>query len=256
MPASASATGLQFLPQRLGRLLVMGQGRCHNARLLPNVRVHRRPIRDPLSIEAAWFAEDCPQPVLLPHGVTALDIARWYAHDLANFLPTPSYCESLATYLPVWRLPVPARWCFVPRSVEEAAMLCYRSAIREALVRGRGSTGGHEIAAVLEEWAAAAPFSDSRLDGVWARVLIDRTLEIRDRAERSAADPDACPRDQYRVIGAVPHTRRLPPQIQELAVLKEPPWQPLEWPGGGDRLLDVYLRHEGARPTHALRHFV
>ncbi|MBB1125058.1 hypothetical protein [Thiospirillum jenense] len=199
-----------------------------------------------MSIEAAWFAEDCPIPVLVPHTVTALDIARWYAHGFAHFLSALSYCDALRTYLPVWRLPVPERWCFVPRSLEEAAMRCYRSAIREALVRGHGSASGHDIAAVLEEWAAAPVFHHPGLDGFYAQVLVDRTLELRPRiAVDATGEP---PRQQYRVIGGVAHQRLLPPVPPGDCWAKEPDWSVFTWTGLGNSLLDAYFRHEGARP--------
>jgi hypothetical protein len=196
-----------------------------------------------LTIEATWFAENCPQPVLLPASVSALDIARWYAHDLANFLLTPSYCDALRTYLPVWRLPLPERWCFVPHSVEETAMRCYRSAIREALERGHGSTGGHEIAQVLEEWAAAPPFRHSKLDGLRASLLPDRTLEL-----YRGAPPESA-REQYRVIGGQAHWRRLPPESGGTCWSKEPDWKPCSWQQDSRDIVSAFLHHEGARPT-------
>jgi len=205
-----------------------------------------------LSLEEEWFAEDCPVPALLPHQVTALDIARWYAHGLASFGATLSYCDTLRTYLPVWRLPVPERWCFVPRSVEDGAMLCYRSAIREALERGHGSAGAHEIAAVLEQWAAAPPFRHPRLDGVYARLLVDRTLELRvQTAERATAafEPETGARHQYRVIGRLPRQRRLPPSPPSDCWVREPEWEPFAWDGSDADLIGAYLRHEGAVPT-------
>lgn len=176
--------------------------------------------------------------MLLPASVSALDIARWYAHDLANFLLAPSYCDTLRTYLPVWRLPLPERWCFVPHSIEETAMRCYRSAIREALERGHGSTGGHEIAQVLEEWAAAPLFKHPELDGLHAILLPDRTLELQ-RADSQA-------REQYRVIGAQAHHRRLPPESGNACWTKEPDWQPCAWRQDGQDLVNAFLRHEGA----------
>jgi hypothetical protein len=199
-----------------------------------------------LTIESAWFAENCPQPVLLPGSVSALDIARWYAHDLANFLLAPSYCDLLRTYLPVWRLPLPERWFFVPHSIEDMAMHCYRSAIREALERGRGSAGGHEIAQVLEEWAAAPNFSHRELDGLRANLLPDRTLELR---HPDALDPDAtaCVREQYRVIGSQAHYRRLPPDAGNACWAKKPDWVSHRWDPQADDIVNAFLRHEGAK---------
>ncbi|MBK5970535.1 MULTISPECIES: hypothetical protein [Thiorhodovibrio] len=196
-----------------------------------------------MTIESAWFAENCPQPALLPASVSALDIARWYAHDLANFLLAPSYCDLLRTYLPVWRLPLPERWFFVPHSIEDTAMHCYRSAIREALERGRGSAGGHEIAQVLEEWAAAPGFKHPELDGMLASLLPDRTLELR---YPDALDPDSAVREQYRVIGNRAHHRRLPPDSGNACWAKEPEWAPWHWNDQGKDLVNAFLRHEGA----------
>jgi hypothetical protein len=203
-------------------------------------------IKITLSIESTWFAEDCPQPVLLPHTVTALDIARWYAHGMASFLPAPSFCDVLRTYLPVWRLPVPERWCFVPRSIEEGAMRCYRSAIREALARGRGSAGAHDIAAVLEEWAAAPVFFHPDLDNICTRILVDRTLEVSDH-ERTETEIDA--KIQYRVINRKPYLRRLPLTVITDCWIREPDWQLYPWSGQTHDLIGAYFYHEGAEKS-------
>ncbi|EIC21869.1 hypothetical protein [Thiorhodovibrio frisius] len=220
-----------------------------------------------MTIDSAWLAENCPQPTLLPGSVSALDIARWYAHDLANFLLAPSYCDNLRTYLPVWRLPLPERWFFVPHSVEETAMHCYRSAIREALERGSGSTGGHEIAQVLEEWAAAPVFKHPELDGIRASLLPDRTLELR-YPDALGSDPNTAAREQYRVIGRRAHHRRLPPDSGSTCWAKEPDWAPWVWNQAsgnqasgnqtrgnqgnrsqdGEDIVNAFLRHEGAQP--------
>lgn len=202
-----------------------------------------------MTIEAAWFAENCPQPVLLPGSVSALDIARWYAHELANFLLAPSYCDKLRTYLPVWCLPLPERWFFVPHSIEDAAMHCYRSAIREALERGRGSAGGHEIAQVLEEWAAAPAFEHPALDGLRASLLPDRTLELR-HPDTLDPDPNVGVREQYRVIGKRAHHRRMPPDSGQTYPAKEPEWVPWRWDQHGKDIINAFLRHEGAGPDH------
>ncbi|MBK1647309.1 hypothetical protein [Rhabdochromatium marinum] len=201
-----------------------------------------------MTIESAWFAENCPQPVLLPGSVSALDIARWYAHDLANFLLTPSYCDTLRTYLPVWRLPLPERWFFLPHSIEDMAMHCYRSAIREALERGRGSAGGHEIAQVLEEWAAAPVFKHPQLDGLQASLLLDRTLELR-VPDIFDDDPTAAVREQYRVIGGKAHQRRMPPDSVSGCWAKEPVWVLWHWDPRGEDIVNAFLRHEGAQPN-------
>lgn len=129
-------------------------------------------------------------------------------------------------------------------------MQCYRSAIREALERGRGSTGGHEIAQVLEEWAAAPAFVHPDLDGMQAGVLLDRTLEIR-HPDALTNDPAAAVRDQYRVIGGQAYHRRMPPDSGNGCWSKEPDWTAYDWDGTHSDLVSAFLNHEGAQDQGA-----
>ncbi len=123
-------------------------------------------------------------------------------------------------------------------------MLCYRSAIREALERGHGSASSHDIAAVLEEWAAAPPFDHPQLDGDNARLLVDRTLEL----VRYTADQQL-ERIQYRVIGRRAHYRHLQPTPTSL---REPEWRVYDWDGGTADLLGAYFFHQNAQIEHKI----
>ena len=55
-------------------------------------------------------------------------------------------------------------------------------------------------------------FQHEHLDGTSARLLSDGTLEMRDPNSGQDPDPDSKPRFQYRVLGGVLHSRRLPPE--------------------------------------------
>lgn len=96
------------------------------------------------------------------------------------------------------------------------------------------------------------PFRHEHLDGTWARLLDDGTLEMRDPNDGQDPDPDAKCRHQYRVLGGVLHSRRLPPQavgdVWRGADGPDPfiavdSWPPI--PG----ILDAFWRYHGGDPV-------
>ncbi len=95
-------------------------------------------------------------------------------------------------------------------------------------------------------------FEHRDLDGTWARLLTDGTLEMRDPNDGQDPDPAAKSRYQYRVVAGVLHRRRLPPQalgdVWRGADAPDPfiavdAWPPI--PG----ILDAFWRYHGGDPA-------
>lgn len=104
----------------------------------------------------------------------------------------------------------------------------------------------------IGETGEREPFQHAHLDGTWARLLSDGTLEMRDPNDGQDPDPDAKCRYQYRVLGGVLHSRRLPPQaVGDVWRGADGPgpftpvdgWPPI--PG----ILDAFWRYHGGDPV-------
>jgi hypothetical protein len=91
-----------------------------------------------------------------------------------------------------------------------------------------------------------ARFTHKDLEGTWARLLEDGTLEMRDPNSGQGFDPEDKPRQQYRIEGWLLKTRRLPPaKIGDRwrGFIDEPWWEPvLHLPPGGI-ILDYWRFH-------------
>jgi hypothetical protein len=100
------------------------------------------------------------------------------------------------------------------------------------------------------------PFTHKDLDGIWARLLPNGVLEMRDINSGQSPDPEDKPRFQYRVRDGLLLTRTLPAESTGSARwrgwIDEPWWEPMTtWPLS--LLLRGYCEYHGLSPiTYSL----